>query len=66
MEKMKVYVVCGGFNYEGEDLEDSIGVFYNESDSVKYGESLIHGSYVREDGVKVLYDYYKVKEVVVG
>ena len=63
---MKVYVVCGGFGWEGEDFGDSVGVFYNESDAVKYGESLKDDSFEGEYRVGVQYDYYKVKEVVVG
>lgn len=53
--KMKVYMVVGSFDYEGDWMEDSGKVFFNREDGVKYGESLVEGSY----------DDYVIKEVEV-
>ena len=52
---MKVYMVVGSFDYEGDWMEDSGKVFFNREDGVKYGESLVEDSY----------DNYVIKEVEV-
>lgn len=65
-KELMVYMVCGGSDYEGEDLEYLGSVFMNKEDGVKYGESLVNGSYVDCDGNSVKCDYYKIKEVEVN
>jgi hypothetical protein len=47
---MKVYVVMGGVNYEGESIE-SVKIFTNEDDAVTYGEGLVSAGH---------YDYFEV------
>lgn len=59
--KMKVWMVVGSFDYEGDWVCDSGKVFFKYEDGVKYGESLVDGSY-NED---VKYDDYVIKEVEV-
>lgn len=59
MEKMKVWMVVGSFDYEGDWVEDSGKVFFNYEDGVKYGKSLVDGS------LDVSYDGYVIKEVEV-
>jgi hypothetical protein len=63
---MMVYVVCGGMDYDGEDVEYSVSVFMNKEDAKNYGESLKDGSFVDCDGDLREYDYYKIKEVELG
>ena len=46
----------GSFDYEGDWVEDSGKVFFNYEDGVKYGESLVEGSY----------DGYVIKKVEVN
>lgn len=58
---MKVWMVVGSFNYEGDWVENSGKVFFNYEDGVKYGESLVDGSY--DEDVK--YDDYVIKKVEV-
>lgn len=58
---MVVYMVVGSFNYEGDWVENSGKVFLNYEDGVKYGESLVDGSY--DEDVK--YDDYVIKKVEV-
>jgi hypothetical protein len=50
--KMKVWVVVGHFDYEGDYLEDSGKVFLNKEDGEEYGKSLL----------KLSYDSYSIKE----
>ena len=50
---MIVYVVMGGVNYEGEDV-DSVKVFMNRDDAVAYGESLEY------------YEYYEIVETEIS
>jgi hypothetical protein len=50
--KMKVWVVVGHFDYEGDWLEGSGKVFLNKEDGEEYGKSLVKGSY----------DSYSIKE----
>ena len=54
--EVMVYVVAGGWQYEGEDLA-SVQVFRNREDAVQ------HGEFVKNDQG---YDYYVVQEVEVG
>ena len=64
--KMKVYMVAGGVDCEGENLEWSGKVFLKREDAVKYGESLVDGSYRNEEYVcRSRWDYYEIKEVEV-
>jgi len=56
MNETMVYVVAGGWQYDGEHLE-SARVFLNREDAVQHGEFLL-----AEDS----YHYYKIKEVEVG
>lgn len=53
---MKVWMVAGSFDYEGDWVEDSGKVFVNYEDGVKYGKLLVDGSY----------DDYVIKEVEVN
>jgi hypothetical protein len=62
--EMMVYMVAGGMDYEGENLEFSGKVFRNREDAVKYGESLV-GSYANGDRL-MSWDYYEIKEVELG
>ena len=55
--EMTVYMVAGGWSYEGESLELSGKVFRNREDAVQYGEALEN---------EMGYDYYQIKEVEVG
>lgn len=68
MEKeMMVYMVAGGIDYEGENLEWSGKVFLKREDAVKYGESLVDGSYRNDDECcRSCWDYYEIKEVEVN
>lgn len=61
---MKVWVVVGKFDYEGEWLEDSGKVFLNKEDGVKYGEWLVN-CYDGEE-YEVDYDSYSIKECEVN
>ena len=63
--EMMVYMVAGGMDYEGENLEFSGKVFRNREDAVKYGESLVDGSYENENRL-MSWDYYEIKEVELG
>lgn len=54
-KEMVVYMVAGSFDYEGDRVENSGKVFLNYEDGVKYGESLVNGSY----------DGYVIKKVKV-
>lgn len=58
---MMVWMVVGSFDYEGDWVCDSGKVFFNYDDAVKYGESLVDGSY--DENVK--YDDYVIKKVKV-
>jgi len=51
-KKMKVWVVVGGWSFEGDDLELSGKVFLNKEDGVMYGKSLL----------KKRYDKFTLKE----
>lgn len=66
--KLKVWMVVGSMDYEGDYVDDSGKVFFNYEDGVKYGESLVDGSYgIDEDYLYVSkYDGYVIKEVEVG
>ena len=59
--KLKVWMVVGSFDYEGDWMCESGKVFFDYEDGVKYGKSLVDGSY---DGY-VKYDGYVMKEVEV-
>ena len=63
--EMMVYMVAGGMDFEGENLEFSGKVFRNREDAVKYGESLVDGSCENEDRL-MSWDYYEIKEVELG
>lgn len=63
--KLKVWMVVGSFDYEGDWVCESGKVFFNYEDGVRYGESLVKGEYVDEDGFKRKYDDYVIKEVEV-
>lgn len=58
---MKVWMVVGTMEYEGDFAEFSGKVFFKYEDGVKYGESLVDGSY--DEDIK--YDDYVIKEVEV-
>lgn len=61
-----MYMVAGGTAYKGENLEGSGKVFLKREDAVKYGESLVDGSYYNEEYVyRSRWDYYEIKEVEV-
>ena len=53
---IKVWVVVGTFDYEGDWLEDSGKVFLNKEDGEEYGKSLL----------KKYYDSYSIKECEVN
>ena len=53
-----VYVVAGGVNYEGENL-DTVRVFLSRDAAVAYGESL---TAEQEDLDGTEYDYYEIME----
>lgn len=59
MEKVKVWVVVGKFDYEGDWLEDSGKVFFKKEDAVKYGEWLVNRD---SKEYCVDYDEYSIKE----
>lgn len=65
-KEMMVYMVCGGVDYEGENLEWSGKVFLKREDAVKYGESLVDGSYCNDVCCRSCWDYYEIKEVEVN
>ena len=66
-KEMMVYMVAGGVDYEGENLEWSGKVFRDRRDAVKYGESLVDGSYRNDEyDCRSRWDYYEIKEVEVG
>ncbi len=53
---MIVYVVMGGWDYEGENA-GSVKTFMNRDNAVTYGESLVSNEY---------YHYYEIVESVVN
>lgn len=57
---MKVYVVAGSHDWEGDSVEDSGKVFFDYEKAVAYGKSL-----VRKEGEYRGYDDFVLKEVVV-
>jgi len=63
---MKVWMVVGSMDYEGDYVEFSGKVFFNYEDGIKYGESLVKGEYVDDDGDVLKYDSYVMKEVEVN
>ena len=66
--KLKVWMVVGSIDYEGDYVDDSGKVFFNYEDGVKYGESLVDGSYGKDEDYLYVskYDNYVIKEIEVG
>lgn len=63
-----MWVVVGKMDYEGDYLQQSGKVFLNKEDGIRYGESLVDGSYGKEDQYLYVskYDGYSIKECEVN
>jgi len=59
METVTVFVVIGGWNYEGEDVE-SVQIFTTREESENYGNLLVNN--VSTDVNVSHYDYYDIVE----